>query len=78
MLKSKSITASDLTGKQKAAVLLMSLDVDIAAKVFKELEMKEVEQIAVEITSLRDLPPNVVEDVISEFYQLMTAQSYMV
>jgi flagellar motor switch protein FliG len=67
-----------LTGKQKAAVLLMSLDVDVAAKVFKELDMKEVEQIAVEITNLKDLPGNVVEDVIDEFYQLMTAQNYLV
>jgi len=74
----QNITISDLTGRQKAAVLLMSMDVDVAAKVFKELEMKEVEAIAVEITNLRDLPPTIVEDVIEEFYQLMTAQSYMV
>ncbi len=77
-MKAKSIRLDDLSGKQKAAVLLMSLDVDIAAKVFKELEMKEVEQIAVEITNLKDVSPNVVEDVIEEFYQLMTAQNYMV
>lgn len=70
--------AEQLTGKQKAAVLLMSLDVDVAAKVFQELEMKEVENIAVEITNLKDLPQIVVEDVIDEFYQLMTAQTYMI
>jgi len=71
-------SVSELSGRQKAAVLLMSMDVDIASKVFKELDMKEVESIAVEITNLRDLSPSVVEDVIEEFYQLMTAQSYMV
>ncbi len=74
----QAMVVSELSGKQKAAVLLMSMDVDIAAKVFKELEMKEVESIAVEITNLKDLPPTVVEDVIEEFYQLMTAQNYMV
>ncbi len=74
----QSITIDNLSGKQKAAVLLMSMDVDVAAKVFQELDMKEVEQIAVEITNMRDLPPSVVEDVIEEFYQLMSAQSYMV
>lgn len=73
-----TMTMKDLTGKQKAAVLLMSMDVDVAAKVFQELEMKEVEQIAVEITNLQDIPPVVVEDVIEEFYQLMTASNYMV
>lgn len=56
----------------------MSLDVDVSSKVFKELDMKEVEQIAVEITNLKDLPPNVVEDVVEEFYQLMTASNYMI
>lgn len=77
-MKTKNISADQLSGRQKAAVLLMSMEVDIAAKIFKELDMKEVEQIAVEITNLRDLPSNVVEDVVEEFYQLMTAQSYMI
>ncbi len=72
------ISLDSLSGKQKAAVLLMSMDVDIASKVFKELEMKEVEQIAVEITNFKDLSPAVVEGVIEEFYQLMTASNYMV
>jgi len=75
---SSDITYEKLTGKQKAAILLMSMDVDVAAKVFKELEMKEVEQIAVEITNLRDLSPEIIEDVIQEFYQLMSASNYMV
>ena len=67
----------DLTGKQKAAILLMTLDADVSAKIFRELEMKEVEQIAVEITNLHDVPPHIVEAVIEEFYQLMTATGYM-
>lgn len=75
---SSEVSYEKLTGKQKAAVLLMSMDVDVAAKVFKELEMKEVEQIAVEITNLRDLNPEIIEDVIQEFYQLMSASNYMV
>ena len=72
-----TLTFDKLSGKQKAAVLLMTLDIDTAAKVFKELDMKEVEQIAFEITNLKDLPPNISEMVIEEFYQMMTAQSYM-
>ena len=76
-MKAKNLKLENLSGKQKAAVLLMSLDVDVAAKVFQELDMKEVEQIAVEITNLKDVAPTVVEDVIEEFYQLMTAQSFM-
>jgi flagellar motor switch protein FliG len=67
----------NLTGKQKAAILLMSMDVEVASKVFKELDMNEVEQIALEISNLKDVPANVVEDVIEEFYELMQASSLM-
>lgn len=78
MKSTKDSVVDKLSGKQKAAILLMSLDVEVAAKVFQELEMKEVEQIAVEITNMKDVGPTVVEDVIEEFYQLMTAQNYLV
>jgi flagellar motor switch protein FliG len=71
-------SSKELTGRQKAAILLMSLDVDVAAKIFQELEIKEVEMLAVEITNLRDLQPNMIDNVIEEFYQLMSAQSYMI
>lgn len=78
MAKKKDLKYEDLTGKQKAAVLLMSMDVDVAAKVFQEFDMKEVEVIAVEITNLNELNPSVIEAVIEEFYQLMTASNYLV
>lgn len=68
----------DLSGKQKAAILLMSLDVEVAAKVFQELEIKEVESLAVEITNLKDVGADIIDNVIEEFYQLMSAQSYMI
>lgn len=74
----KKTSIEQLSGRQKAAVLLMSLDVEVASKVFKELDMTEVESIAVEITNLKDISPKVIEDVIEEFYQLMSASSYMV
>lgn len=78
MAKRKDLKYQDLTGKQKAAVLLMSMDVDVAAKVFQAFDMKEVEQIAVEITNLKELNPSVIEAVIEEFYQLMTASNYLI
>lgn len=74
----KITSAKDLTGKQKAAVLLMTMDVDTAAKIFKDLEVAEVEQLAVEITNLRDLPNEIIEEVIEEFYQLISASNFLV
>lgn len=47
-MKKKEYRYEELTPKQKAAILLMSLDVDTASKVFKQLSLEEVEQIALE------------------------------
>ncbi|MFN3780989.1 MAG: flagellar motor switch protein FliG [Candidatus Kapaibacteriota bacterium] len=76
-MKKKEYKYEELTPKQKAAILLMSLDVDTSAKVFKQLSLEDVEQIALEITNLQDLPQSIVDQVLEEFYHLMTAQSFM-
>ncbi|MGQ9819217.1 MAG: flagellar motor switch protein FliG [Candidatus Kapaibacteriales bacterium] len=76
-MKKREYKYEELTSKQKAAILLMSLDVDTAAKVFKQLSIEEVEQIAFEITNLQDLPTQIVDQVLEEFYQVMTAQSFL-
>ncbi len=76
-MKRREIKYEELTPKQKAAILMMSLDVDTAAKVFKQLSLEEVEQIALEISNLRDLPTQIVDQVLEEFYQVMTAQAFL-
>jgi flagellar motor switch protein FliG len=76
--KKKINSARELTGKQKAAVLLMTMDIDTASKIFKDLDLEEVEQIAVEITNLKDLDPDIIEEVIEEFYELITASNYLI
>ncbi len=72
------VSASELTGRQKAAVLLMTMDVDTAAEILKNLDIADVEQLSVEITSFRDLSQEVIEEVIEEFYQLISASNYLV
>jgi len=77
--KRKKITsASDLTGRQKASVLLMTMDIDTASKIFKDLDIEEVEQIAMEIANLKDIGNDIIEEVIEEFYGLITASNYLV
>lgn len=73
-----TITYDKLSGKQKVALLLMSLDVDTAAKVFRQIEPHEVESIAIEIANLQGVRSQVIDDVIEEFYELMTAQEYYI
>jgi len=77
--KDKKITFENLTGRQKVALLLMLLNVDTSAKIFKDLAQEDVEQISIEITSLRQLPQGVINKVIEEFYGMMVGQeSYSV
>ena len=76
--KKKIKSAADLTGRQKASVLLMTMDIDTASKIFKDLDIEEVEQIAMEITNLKDIGNDVIEEVIEEFYGLITASNYLV
>jgi flagellar motor switch protein FliG len=67
-----------LTNKQKAALLLLSFDVETVASVLKQLSQQEIESITVEITNLKGIPSSVMESVIEEFDQMMKAQEYVV
>lgn len=65
------------TGKQKAAVLLVSLPPEIAAGVYKHLRDDEIEEITLEIANLRKVKPETKEKVFSEFQDLYLAQEYI-
>lgn len=69
--------ASDLTGTQKAAVLLIALGVEEASDVLKELGDHEVEAISIEIARMRNVPSEVVEEVLQEYRELAMAQDYI-
>ncbi len=68
------ITYESLSGKQKIALLLISLPVETSARVFRNLSNEEVEQISMEITNLSDVSQRVTNKVIEEFYGLMIGQ----
>ncbi len=71
------MAVKELTGRQKIAVLLVGLGEAAASRVFNQLTQEEVEDITLEIASLRAVPPDVQEPVLEEFYNLMLAQSYI-
>ena len=43
----------DLTGKQKAAILLISLGPDVSASVYKHLSEEEIEKLTLEISGVK-------------------------
>lgn len=67
----------ELTGKQKAAILLISLGTDVSAGIMKHLREDEIEEITLEIANLKRVPPELRDQVIEEFQQLCQAQEYI-
>jgi hypothetical protein len=64
-----------LTGKQKAAIVLVALGTEVAAKVLPHLSDAEVEELSLEIARLGSVPAEVRQQVITEFYEVCLAQN---
>lgn len=67
----------EISGIQKAAILLISLGPDKSANVFKHLKEDEIEQITLEIANTRSVSPAVKDQVMDEFYEVCLAQQYI-
>jgi len=63
--------------KEKAAVLMITLGKDFAAKVYRYLSEDEIEQLTLSITSMRRVDPEVKEGVVGEFVEICMAQKYI-
>ena len=68
---------AELTGVQKAAVLLITLGPEKSASIFKHLKEEEIEELSLEIANTRSISPQEKEDVLNEFYQVCLAQQYI-
>lgn len=67
----------ELSGVQKAAILLISLGPEKSANVFKHLKEDEIETLTLEIANTRNVPPDIKEKVLEEFYEICLAQQYI-
>ena len=67
----------NVSGLQKAAILLIALGPERSANVFKHLKEDEIEELTLEIANTRNITPKVKDAVISEFYQVCLAQQYI-
>ena len=74
---SKKDKDKDLSGKQKAALLLISLGPEVSASVYKHLSEEEIERLTLEISSVKKVESTVKEDIIEEFHQIALAQDYI-
>jgi flagellar motor switch protein FliG len=69
--------AKELTGKEKAAILVISLGPDVAAQVYKHLSEEEIERLTLQISQVRKVDATLKEEIITQFHQLALAQDYI-
>lgn len=72
-----AVTKTDRSGKEKAAMLLISLGPEKSAEIFKHLKEEEIEQLTLEIANIRTVAPEDKEKILDEFYQICLAQEYI-
>ena len=73
----KEAQLSQLTGLQKAALLLIGMDSEVASKVVQNLDPNDVELLSAEITKVRSIPSAVVDAVMGDYYGMITAREYV-
>ena len=66
-----------LTGRQKAAIFLVTLGSEISAEIFKHLKEDEIEQLTFEIARLESIEAEDRDQVLMEFQELMMAQDFI-
>ncbi|MDR3091286.1 MAG: flagellar motor switch protein FliG [Clostridiales bacterium] len=68
---------TELSGKEKAAILLITLGPEKSANIFKYLKEEEIEALTLEIANISTVMPDVREAILEEFYQICVAQQYI-
>ena len=81
-MKSNSKTASldireEVTGLQKAAMLMVALNIEAASAVLKHMDPADVEMITAEISRVKNVSSKTVDTVIYDFYNMVTAREYV-
>jgi len=67
----------ELSGRQKAAILLISLGPDVSASVYKHLSEEEIEKLTLEISNVRKVGSHEKEEILEEFHQIALAQDFI-
>lgn len=66
-----------LTGRQKAAILMVTLGPELSANIYKNLREEEIEDLTLEIANIRRVEPESKEVVLTEFKEIALAQEYI-
>jgi flagellar motor switch protein FliG len=70
-------TLTTTSGRQKAAILLVSLGAEASAEVFRHLRQEEIDELTLEIAGIGHITPERKQAVMEEFYEAALAQEYI-
>lgn len=66
-----------MSGREKAAILLIALGPDKSAAIFNEMQEDEIEELTLEIANMRKISPDERDEILEEFYQICLAQEFI-
>ena len=78
MAMMKDLSINSMSNSQKVAALLIALGPKVASEVMKNIpDEGEVEHLALEIASMSKISPELMNDILEEFYALFQASGYL-
>jgi len=78
MAEAQSIkSVEDLTPAQKAAILTIVLGEELSAAILSKLPKQDIELISKEIAFMKTVDPNIIREVVNEFYTMLKAKEFM-
>ena len=76
-LSARGESPREYSGREKAAMLLITLGPERSAQIFKHLKEDEIEQLTLEIANIRSVSAQDKDRILEEFYQICLAQEYI-
>ena len=73
----KKKSAKEYTGRQKAAIFLVTIGSEISSEIFKYLREDEIETLTFEIARLETIDSEQKDAILSEFQELMMANQFI-
>ncbi|MCL2093274.1 MAG: flagellar motor switch protein FliG [Treponema sp.] len=67
----------DFSGRQKAAIFLVTIGSEISSEIFKYLREDEIETLTFEIARLETVDPEMKDSILAEFQELMMANQFI-
>lgn len=72
-----ALSAENLTGYQKAAIICILLGDEASAMILRHLDEDEIAEISRAITLMKDIDPKVAEQVLEDFHNMSIASDYI-